>query len=221
MVPPESEDTAHYASTAKADLPAPDMNPAIDAYIQDAAPFARPILTELRQQVHQTLPGVREQIKWGMPFFCLQHNLCFMAAFKTHCGFGFWRADALGLQVPAAGSTKGMGQFGKILSCDDLPPSASLQALLLQAAALDASPVVAAPRRRPVPVSLAMPEVLAQALQQHDQAGSFFRQMTITQQNDYIQWLLDAKTDVTRQKRLDTIIQWLAEHKTRNWKYMK
>lgn len=197
------------------------MNPDIDAYINSAAPFARAILTELRQQVHQTLPGVREQIKWGMPFFCLQHNLCFMAAFKAHCGFGFWRADALGLQVPEAGSTKGMGHFGKILSCDDLPPSASLQTLLLQAAALDASPVVVTPRRKQAPVSLAMPEVLAQALQQHDQAGSFFRQMTIPQQNDYIQWFLDAKTDLTRQKRLGTMLEWLAEHKTRNWKYMK
>lgn len=197
------------------------MNPDINAYIDNAAPFARPILTELRQQVLQTLPGVREQIKWGMPFFCLQHNLCFMAAFKAHCGFGFWRADALGLQVPEAGSTKGMGQFGKILSCDDLPPSASLQTLLLQAAALDASPIAVTPRRKQAPVSLAMPEDLAQALQQHDQAGSFFRQMTVPQQNDYIQWFLDAKTDITRQKRLDTMLEWLAEHKTRNWKHMK
>lgn len=197
------------------------MNPDIDDYIDSAVPFARPILTELRQQVHQTLPGVREQLKWGMPFFCLQHNLCFMAAFKAHCGFGFWRADALGLQVPEAGSTKGMGQFGKILSCDDLPPSARLQTLLLQAAVLDASPVAVTPRRKQAQVSLAIPEDLAQALQQHDIAASFFRQMTIAQQNDYIQWLLDAKTDLTRQKRLDTMLQWLAEHKTRNWKYMK
>lgn len=197
------------------------MNPDIDAYIDSAAPFARPILTELRQQVHQTLPGVREQLKWGMPFFYLQHNLCFMAAFKAHCGFGFWRADELGLAVPAAGSAKGMGQFGKILSCDDSPPSANLQTLLLQAAALDASPVVVPPRRKQAPVPLAMPEVLAQALQQHDAAGSFFRQMTIAQQNDYIQWLLDAKTAATRQKRLGTMLEWLAEHKIRNWKYMK
>ncbi len=197
------------------------MKPDIDEYIDSAAPFARPILTELRLQVHRTLPSVREQLKWGMPFFCLQHNLCFMVAFKAHCGFGFWRAEALGLQVPETGSTKGMGQFGKLLSCNDLPPNASLQTLLLQAAALDGSPVAVTPRRKQAPVSLAMPEVLAQALQQHDQAASFFRQMTIAQQNDYIQWLLDAKTDLTRQKRLGTMLEWLAEHKTRNWKYMK
>lgn len=197
------------------------MNPEINVYIDNAAPFARPILTALRQQVHQTLPEVHEQIKWGMPFFCLQHNLCFMAAFKAHCGFGFWRANELGLEVPTTGSAKGMGQFGKMLSCADLPPLVSLQALLLQAAVLDAAPVAVKPRHKQPQMGLAMPEVLAQALQQHDNAGSFFRQMTIAQQNDYIEWLLEAKTDVTRQKRLETIIQWLAEHKTRNWKYMK
>lgn len=197
------------------------MNPDVDRYIEQAAPFARPVLLHLRQLVHQTLPEVSEQIKWGMPFFCLQHNLCFMAAFKAHCGFGFWRADALGLTVPAAGGEAGMGQFGKICSISDLPADVDLQVLLNQAAALAASPAAPLPRQKKTQSPLPLPAPVAAALQQNTDACVFFQQMTIAQQNDYIEWFLQAKTAGTQQKRLETIILWLSEHKTRNWKYMK
>ncbi|MEM9410036.1 MAG: YdeI/OmpD-associated family protein [Planctomycetota bacterium] len=36
---------------------------------------------------------------------------------------------------------------------------------------------------------------------------------------DYIQWITETKRDFTRQKRLETTIQWLSEGKRRNWKY--
>lgn len=203
------------------DLPETSMNPDVDRYIEQAAPFARPVLLHLRQLVHQTLPEISEQIKWGMPFFCLQHNLCFMAAFKAHCGFGFWRADALGLPVPAAGGTAGMGQFGKICSVSDLPADVDLQVLLRQAAGLAASPAAALPRQKKPQLALPLPAPVAAALQQNATASVFFQQMTIAQQNDYIEWFLQAKTAGTQQKRLETIVLWLSEHKTRNWKYMK
>ena len=197
------------------------MNPDLDRYIEQAAPFARPVLLHLRQLVHQTLPEVSEQIKWGMPFFCLQHNLCFMAAFKAHCGFGFWRADALGLTVPAAGGDAGMGQFGKIYRVSDLPADVDLQVLLRQAAALAASPATPLPRQKKSQSALPLPVSVAAALEKNTDAGVFFQQMTIAQQNDYIEWFLQAKTAGTQQKRLETIVLWLSEHKTRNWKYMK
>jgi hypothetical protein len=31
----------------------------------------------------------------------------------------------------------------------------------------------------------------------------------------------DAKTEETRQRRLDTAVQWMAEGKPRNWKYLR
>ena len=44
-------------------------DPRIDAYIERAAPFARPILAHARALVHQACPQVEETIKWGMPTF--------------------------------------------------------------------------------------------------------------------------------------------------------
>jgi hypothetical protein len=36
-----------------------------------------------------------------------------------------------------------------------------------------------------------------------------------------IEWLTEAKQEATRDKRLATAIEWIAEGKPRNWKYMK
>ena len=38
-------------------------------------------------------------------------------------------------------------------------------------------------------------------------------------QREYVGWITEAKTDATRQKRLATTLEWLAEGKRRNWKY--
>jgi len=35
-----------------------------------------------------------------------------------------------------------------------------------------------------------------------------------------VEWLTEAKRPETRQKRLATTVEWLAEGKARNWKYM-
>ena len=36
-----------------------------------------------------------------------------------------------------------------------------------------------------------------------------------------VDWITDAKRDETRKRRLQTTIEWLAEGKPQNWKYLK
>ncbi|MEO7266129.1 MAG: YdeI/OmpD-associated family protein, partial [Ferruginibacter sp.] len=38
---------------------------------------------------------------------------------------------------------------------------------------------------------------------------------------EYLQWITEAKTEDTRNKRMATAIEWIAEGKGRNWKYQK
>ena len=38
---------------------------------------------------------------------------------------------------------------------------------------------------------------------------------------NYIEWITEAKRADTRQRRLEQTVEWLAEGKPRNWKYMK
>lgn len=117
-------------------------DPRVDAYIGDAAPFARPVLKRLRSIVHKGCPGVEETIKWGMPFFEYHGAICFMAAFKHHAAFGFRRRDRLDdpkgvLKKPASEGGEAMGHLGRITSLNDLPSENSLLPIIRQAAVLN------------------------------------------------------------------------------------
>jgi len=98
-------------------------DPRIDAYIKEAEPFARPILKHLRKLVHQGCPQVIETIKWHSPFFMVgKKNVCFMAGFKAHCGFGFWGPKMRKVVVSKnAKANPGMGNFGRLTTLKDLP----------------------------------------------------------------------------------------------------
>ena len=60
-------------------------DPRVDAYIAGSAEFARPVLSHLREAVHQACPDVEETLKWNAPHFMYHGMLAGMAAFKAHC----------------------------------------------------------------------------------------------------------------------------------------
>jgi len=192
----------------------------IDTYVAKSPEFARPILEHLREVVHSACPEVEETIKWSMPFFVYRSaSLCMMAAFKLHCGFGFW----LGKQVVGEAAEEGMGQFGKIASTKDLPARKTLVALIRKAMVLNeagAKPKRPRATAKPPPVP---PEDLLALLAQrkHAAAHMTWEHFPAGSQREYIDWITEAKTDATRQKRLATTLEWLAEGKRRNWKYEK
>src|SRR5688500_8966612 len=106
--------------------------PRVDAYIARSPQFARPILKRLRALVHQGRPDVIETIKWSVPAFDYQGPLCGMAAFKSHCIFGFWKAALL------KGGTAA-NQRMRLESVEDVPSDRALITLIRQAARLNES----------------------------------------------------------------------------------
>ncbi len=199
----------------------PSTDARIDAYIAKAAPFARPLLEHLREQVHAACPGVEETIKWGFPHFQYEGAiLCSMAAFKAHCTFGFWKGALLreaGLKV----SDDAMGQLGRIESARDLPGKTELRRWIKAAMKLNEAPTRVA---RPVPKRtaskpLSVPPDLAAALAKHAKARRTFEGFPPSQRREYVEWILEAKRPETRANRLAQTIEWLAEGKRRNWKY--
>lgn len=189
----------------------------VDAYIERAAPFARPILAHLRGAVHAALPEARETIKWGMPFFELNKPLCMMAAFKAHCAFGFWK----GVEVTGVASDAAMGQLGRITALADLPPKKTLVAWVRKAAALQREAALAkVPAARKPPRPVEVPPALTKALRSNAPARRAFEAFSPTNRRDYAEWIAEAKTKVTRERRLAQALEWLSEGKPRNWKYM-
>jgi uncharacterized protein YdeI (YjbR/CyaY-like superfamily) len=188
----------------------------IDEKIAKAAPFARPILEHLRALVHETLPGIEEAIKWGMPHFVWQgKNVAGMAAFKAHCAFMIHGEGRQGMEGG------GMGSAGKIASLSDLPPDAELKERLREAQGLidrGEQPAWRQAPRKPKP-KLAVPQDFAAALNASKAAQQVFDAFSPSQKREYVAWITEAKADATRERRLKQAIEWIAQGKRRNWKY--
>lgn len=203
-------------------MPATDAR--IDAYISKSADFAQPILKHLRELVHKACPEASETIKWGMPFFETNGSiLCNMAAFKQHCSFGFWNAPLLKdpagvLQIK---DKNAMGHLDRITSLKDLPGDKVLTALLKQGAKLNEEGVKKPVKEKAPKAALPEPAALTAALKKNKKAKTAWEGFPPSHRREYIEWITEARTDETRDKRIETSIEWLEEGKSRNWKYRR
>lgn len=197
---------------------------AIDAYIKKAAPLAQPILTHLRKLVHATCPEVEEKIKWGFPHFDYKGDMmCSMASFKQHASFGFWKAPLMKDPVlkETAASEVAMGHVGKISSLKDLPSDKKLISWIKEAMKLNEEGVKMVKTKPVKTTELIIPAYFTKALQKNKKALSFFTEFSTSAKKEYVSWVDEAKSEETRNKRMEQSIEWLAEGKPRNWKYMK
>jgi uncharacterized protein YdeI (YjbR/CyaY-like superfamily) len=198
------------------------FNPAVSEYIAESADFAQPILIELRAIVHSFCPEVKESMKWSMPVFDYNGSiLCNMASFKLHCSFGFWLSSLMKDEHGVIPEEKdGMGNLGKIRSMEDIPAPEKLGTLILQAMALtDAG--VKLPKAPAKEKKLEIPQALTDELEKHPAAKSVFDNFSFSHKREYVDWLNEAKTEATLNKRLDTTISNLLEGKSKEWKYRK
>lgn len=196
-------------------------DPRIDAYIAKSAAFAQPILEHIRACVHAACPEVEEGIKWGMPHFGYKGAMmCGMAAFKQHCALNFWLHKELFGEGDAAEGA--LGQFGKLASTSDLPPKKEFIALIKRAAKLVDDGVKQKRPKTATKPAPSLPEELGAAFAQrkHAAARKAYDGFSPSAQREYVDWINDAKTTATRDKRVATTLEWLAEGKQRNWKYM-
>jgi len=211
--------TGRRHASARAPLPS-SRSPAIDAYIERAAPFAQPILKRLREIVRRACPSVAETIKWGMPSFEYKGPLASMAAFKQHATFGFLKHSLLNDPTGALQQRDrtAMGNFGCLRTLADLPSDATLARLVKAAAKLN-DDGVKVPRstraKKPVPV----PADFAKALRAVPKARATFDAFPPSHRREYLEWITEAKRPETRAKRMATAILWLSQGKGRNWKY--
>jgi uncharacterized protein YdeI (YjbR/CyaY-like superfamily) len=194
-------------------------DPRVDAYIAKSADFAQPILSHIREVVHEGCPEVEETIKWGMPSFMYKGILCGMACFKAHCTFGFWKGELI-TGENGESTSDAMGQFGRITSIKDLPPKRVLIGYVKKAMELNEKGVKSPTRsnQKPRP-PIKPPTYFTAALRKNPKAQATFKSLRPSHRREYLEWITDAKTEPTRDRRLATTIEWLSEGKSLNWKY--
>jgi uncharacterized protein YdeI (YjbR/CyaY-like superfamily) len=195
-------------------------DPRVDAYIAKSADFAKPILTYLRDVVHETCPEVEETMKWSFPHFMYEGMLCSMASFKEHCAFGFWKGSLI-VGDDDGKSAEAMGHLGRITKLSDLPPKKVLAGYIRKAMALNESGAKVAPKPKRARKELAVPDYLTAALKKNKKALTTFESFSPSHRREYIEWITEAKGEDTRQRRLEQALEWMSEGKPRNWKYLR
>ena len=198
----------------------------VDAYIAKSADFAKPILKHLRELIHKGCPDVEETIKWGFASFDYKGTFCSLAAFKQHATFGFWKhallkdpKGYLGERFNQGGEA--MGNLGRITSVKQLPPDSAIVDLVRQAAKLNDDGIKLPPKPKKPQTPLVIPPYFIAALKKNKKAFTVFENFSYSCKKEYLQWITEAKTEETREKRLKTAVEWIAEGKIRNWKYLK
>jgi uncharacterized protein YdeI (YjbR/CyaY-like superfamily) len=204
-----------------------NFNPKVDAYLAKTPPFAQPIMTHLRELVHKGCPEVEETIKWSRPFFEYRGAILGnMSAFKEHCSFGFW-GEEIGAVLREAKvlQADGMGSLGRITTVKDLPSDKQMLGWIRQAAGFIASgnytsPIAARNKVVKAPkASLESPAEFTAAWKKDKKAATVFAAFSPSCKREYVEWIADAKREETREKRIATALEWIAEGKQRNWKY--
>ena len=204
-----------------------NLNPKVDAYLAKAKPFAQPILTHLRELVHKACPEVQETIKWSRPFFEYHGAILGnMSAFKEHCSFGFWGVE-IGEVLREAKAVRGdaMGSLGRISNLKDLPSDKLMLGWIRQAGGFvdsgDYTSPIAARNSvvKPAKEAVKMPAEFAGALKKSKKAATAFAAFSPSCKREYVEWIAEAKRPETRDKRIATAVEWIAEGRQRNWKY--
>ena len=108
----------------------------IDDYIDKAQNFAKPILSYIREIMHEDSPEVTEDWKWSYPHFMYKGKiLAAMCAFKKHCAMGFWLEQEMKTVKKYTENREKNGMFtlGKIEKIENLPSRKELGAVVKEA----------------------------------------------------------------------------------------
>jgi hypothetical protein len=200
-------------------------DPRVNAYIAQSADFAKPILKHIRKLVHIADPDIEETIKWGAPHFIHEGIVCSTAAFKAHCTFGFWKGGLLAkMHKGFGGGGEAHGQFGRLTKLGDLPADEKLLSYIRDAVTLNKEGVSkpAKPKRAlTADRVLEVPDYMTRALRKNKAALVTFEAFSYSHKKEHVEWITDAKTVATRDRRLAQAVEWMASGKSRHWKYVK
>jgi len=187
-------------------------DPRVDDYIAKSADFAKPVLKRIRKLVHAACPSVTETLKWSSPFYEHKGILLCTPAFKQHCRLVFWKG-----RLFLGGEGK---QFGRITALADLPSDKILLDYIKKAVELNEAGTKAPVRAKPkAKRALVVPAEFLIALKRSKRAQAGFENCSPSCKREYVEWITEAKRAETRATRIKTAIEWLAEGKSRYWRY--
>ncbi|CAH0142543.1 YdeI/OmpD-associated family protein [Chryseobacterium sp. Bi04] len=193
----------------------------VDEYIDKSPDFAQPVLIYLREIIHEACPDAEEAIKWKFPTFMYKGKiLCSITSFKHYCSLGFWLHQEMKTlkEIETTAEKSSMFSLGKITKMEDLPSKLQLKKAIKEAMELTDMGVTMK-KAAPSKTEMEVPEYFHDALHANAKALDVFEKASPSFRKEYITWITEAKTEATRNKRMEQALEWIAEGKGRNWKY--
>lgn len=196
----------------------------IDDYLAPLPEDQRKALQRLREMIGSTVPGVEETIAWEMPAFKYRgSSLVGFAAFKDHLSFFPMSTTVMKShkdELESFKTTKGTIHF-----TPEKPIPAALVKKLVRERIKENEQKTKRTKPSPKRPRHPMPGYVKHALEGRNLVDAYKRRPPY-QRNDYIGWIAGAKQEITRQKRLDQMLDELErgdvymkmEYKPRNGK---
>ncbi len=72
-----------------------NYNPTVTDYISKTTEDQIEMLEAIRNIIHETVDGVKEEIKWGFPVFAKTKDFAYLRFTKKHITFGFYNIDKI------------------------------------------------------------------------------------------------------------------------------
>lgn len=197
----------------------PDATEKIDAYLATVSEDQQPILELIRKTVNAVDDRIQEDWKWRAPCFSMDGLVCWFVAFKHHVGLNFFKGAMIKDTHKAFVENKDDDKSNRMMHYKSLNEvdTAVIEDYVKQAISLNEKGIKVESTKKK---SMEVPDYFEAALNDNEAAKQVFDGFTDAQRRDYIEWLVEAKREATRNKRMAQAIEWIAEGKVRNWKYM-
>jgi uncharacterized protein YdeI (YjbR/CyaY-like superfamily) len=144
-------------------------------------------------------------------------------AFKNHCSFSLYKAAYM-TDNEIAESVKAGKKFGFMDKLKDVSVLPARRILVSYIHEVMANTEKGTKKEIPIsdkPKVLETPYYFSAVLNSNQDAKSVWKEKSDAFQKDYLIWIMDAKTEVTRQKRMEQSLEWIVEGKGRFWQYTK
>lgn len=198
-----------------------NYNPEILKYIKNASEFERPILTKLREIIHKACPEVEEKLSWSRPHYYYKgKGMLVTDGLKERVTFGVWFDDKVYGSPKLSKEAKSIHeQLGFMKSVDEIPDEKLLIETIKLAMEVIDEGRTADPKKKKA--ALVIPDYFSDAVAQDKLAKENFDKMSPSHQREYVEWIVDAKTEETRNRRIEQMLDQLRENKSKHWKYQK
>jgi len=166
---------------------------------------------------------LEETIKWKLPVYCLKNkNVVGLGAFKEHISLWFFQGALLKdtyqvLENAQAGKTKAMLHW-KFGINDEIDFGRVKEYLAEAIENQKQGRTVPVKRTKTTSAEIVIPDLLRDALQENGLAAKFSG-LTPYKQKECINYILEAKRETTKLKRLEKLLPLIAEGKSINDQY--